>query len=70
MYCCAMKNIYATIKLQALPNLFTPASTRKKIVPYSIFETRLLELLLVSQFNTFIAISQNLRHFNVTLRDA
>jgi hypothetical protein len=35
-----MKNTYATIKLQVLPNLLTP-STRKKKVPHSIFETLL-----------------------------
>jgi hypothetical protein len=40
-YCCTMENTYATIKLQVLPNLLTPASTRKK-VPHSIFETGLL----------------------------
>jgi hypothetical protein len=33
-----MDNIYATMKLQVLPNLLTPASTRKK-VPHSTFET-------------------------------
>jgi hypothetical protein len=37
MYCCTMENAYATI--QVLPNLLTPASTRKK-VPHSTFETR------------------------------
>jgi hypothetical protein len=35
------ENTYETIKLQVLPNLLTPVSTRKK-VPHSIFETRLL----------------------------
>jgi hypothetical protein len=35
------KYLYATIILQVLSNLLTPASTRKK-VPHSIFETRLL----------------------------
>jgi hypothetical protein len=33
-----MENTYATIKLQILPYLLTPASTREK-VPHSIFET-------------------------------
>jgi hypothetical protein len=36
-----MENAYATIKLQVLPILLTPAYTRKK-VPHSIFATRLL----------------------------
>jgi hypothetical protein len=40
MYCCTMGNIYATIKLQVLPNLLTPASIMK-IVPHSTFETGL-----------------------------
>jgi hypothetical protein len=35
-----MENTYATIKLQVLPKLLTPASTRTN-VPYSIFETHL-----------------------------
>jgi hypothetical protein len=34
MYCCTMENAYATIKLQVLPNLLTPASTRKKSAPF------------------------------------
>jgi hypothetical protein len=36
--------IYATIKLQVLPSLLTPVSTRKKVARF-IFETRLLVLL-------------------------
>jgi hypothetical protein len=30
MYYCTMENAYATINLQVLPNLLTPAATRKK----------------------------------------
>jgi hypothetical protein len=41
MYCCTMENAYATIKLQVLPNLLTPASTRKKSAQFH-FATRLL----------------------------
>jgi hypothetical protein len=34
MYCCTMENTYAsTIRLQVLPNLFTPSSTREKNAP-------------------------------------
>jgi hypothetical protein len=38
-----MGNIYATIKLQVLPNLLTPASIMKN-VPHSTFETGLLNI--------------------------
>jgi hypothetical protein len=52
-----LENIYATIKLQVLSNLLTPASIRKKKVSHSIFETGLLPYSITLIDNFFVSSS-------------